>query len=112
MNKDVLAPNLKAHSLTALCLIHDSISVGQIEIADNIITDELLTSCSHASNRCKMYLMEKNKEDQEPEKIWKRKAVQEELVSAKKRKTELKVTAQNLVYSAHKELKKLRREQM
>ena len=26
VNKDVLAPNLKAVSLTALCLIHDTIS--------------------------------------------------------------------------------------
>ena len=58
VNKDILAPNLKALSLTALCLIHDSIPAGQIEIADCIITDELLTSCSHASNRYKMYLME------------------------------------------------------
>ena len=59
VNKDILAPNLKALILTALCLIHDSISAGQMEIADYIITDELLTSCSHASNRYKMYLMKK-----------------------------------------------------
>ena len=61
VNKDILAPNLKAFSLTALHLIHESLSGGQIEIADCIITDELLTSCSHASNRYKMYLMEKKK---------------------------------------------------
>ena len=66
--KEVLAPNLKAVSLTALCLIHDTISEGQIEIGDYIITNELLTSCSHASNRYRMYLMERQKEDQEPEK--------------------------------------------
>ena len=105
MNKDVLAPNLKALSLTALHLIHDSISAGQIEIADYIITDELLTSCSHASNRYKMYLMGKNKEDLEPEKIRKRKALQEELISTKKGKPELQVTAQKLVDSADKEVK-------
>ena len=34
-----------------------------------------------------MYLMERQKEDQEPEKIRKRKALQEELIAAKKRKT-------------------------
>ena len=61
VNKDILALNIIALSLTALCLIHDSISAGQIEIADCIITDELLTSCSHASNRYKMYLMENTK---------------------------------------------------
>ena len=59
VNKDILAPNLKAVSLTALHLIHDMISEGQIEIGDYIITDELLTSCSHASNRYGMYLMER-----------------------------------------------------
>ena len=47
-----------------------------------------------------MYLMERQKEDQEPEKIRKRKALQEELIAAKKRKTELQATAQKLVDSA------------
>ena len=100
VNKEVLAPNLKAVSLTALHLIHDTISEGQIGIGDYIITDELLTSCSHSSNRYRMYLMERQKEDQEPEKIRKRKALQEELIPAKKRKTELQATAQKLVDSA------------
>ena len=100
VNKEVLAPNLKAVSLTALHLIHDTISEGQIEIGDYIITDELLTSCSHASNRYRTYLMERQKEDQEPEKIRKRKALQEELIAAKKRKTELQATEQKLVDSA------------
>ena len=71
-----------------------------INIADYTITDELRKSCSHASNRYKMYLMEKQTEDQEPKKVRKRKALQDELVSAKKRKTELQVTAQELVESA------------
>ena len=99
VNKEVLALNLKAVSLTALCLIHDTIS-GQIEMGDYIITDELLTSCSHASKRYRMYLIERQKEDQESEKIRKRKALQEELIAAKKRKTELQATAQKLVDSA------------
>ena len=45
VNTDVLAPNLKEVSLTALCLIHDTISEGHIEIGAYTITDELLTSC-------------------------------------------------------------------
>ena len=100
VNKDVLAPNLKSVNLTALCLIHDTISEGQIEIDDYIITDELLTSCSDASNRYRMYVMERQKEDQEPDKNRKRKALQEELIAAKKRKTEVQATAQKLVDSA------------
>ena len=38
VNKDVLAPNFEVLNLTALCLIHDSVSAGQIGIADYIIT--------------------------------------------------------------------------
>ena len=108
VNKDVLAPNLKAVSLTALHLIHDSISEGQIEIGDYIITDKLLTSCSHATNRYRMYLMER-REDQEPEKIRKRKALQEELIATKKRKTELQATAQKWLIQLTKKLKKLKK---
>ena len=52
-----------------------------------------------------MYLMEKQTEDQEPEKVRKRKALQDDLVSAKKRKTEPQVTAQKLVDSADKKAK-------
>ena len=48
--------------------------------------------------------MSDGKKDQEPEKSGKVKA-QEELISAKKRKTELQVTAQKLVDSADKKAK-------
>ena len=43
-----------------------------------------------------MYLMDKDKEGQEPEKAKKRKALQEELTAAKKRKNELELTGQKL----------------
>ena len=105
VNKDILAPNLKTLSLTSIHLIHDTISTKEINIADYIITDELRKSCSHASNRYKMYMMERQTKDQEPEKVRKRKALQDDLVSAKKRKTELQVTAQKLVHSADEKAK-------
>ena len=52
-----------------------------------------------------MYLMDKDKEAQEPENARKRKTLQEELMGAKKRKKELEVTAQNLAESADKKAK-------
>ena len=52
-----------------------------------------------------MYMMERQTKDQEPEKVRKRKALQDDLVSAKKRKTELQVTAQKLVHSADEKAK-------
>ena len=52
-----------------------------------------------------MYMMERQTKDQKPEKVRKRKALQDDLVSAKKRKTELQVTAQKLVHSADEKAK-------
>ena len=102
VNKETLAPKLKENSLKAICLVQDIVSAKQIEIAQFVITDELLTSCSHANNRYKMYLMDKVIEAKEPEKARKRKPLQEELTAAKKGKKELDVTAQKLAESADK----------
>ena len=52
-----------------------------------------------------MYLMDKDKEAQEPDRARKRKALQEELTAAKKRKKELEVTAQKLAESGDKKAK-------
>ena len=108
VNKDILAPNLKALSLTALCLIHDSISAGQIEITDYIITDELLTSFSHESNRYKMYLIEKTKirnlKNKEKESSSRRVDFQQ------RKEKQLQVTAQKLVDSADKKAKEAEKE--
>ena len=51
INKEVLTPNLKKVSLTAMHLIHDTISTQQVEVANFDITEELFKSCSPASNR-------------------------------------------------------------
>ena len=61
--------------------------------------------CRYANNRYKMYLMDKDKGAQEPEKTRKRKAPQEGLTAANKRKKELEVTAQKLEESAEKKAK-------
>ena len=59
-----------------------------------------------------MYLIERQKEYQEAEKIRKRKALQEELIAAKKRKTELKATTQKLVHSADMKAKEAEKRKM
>ena len=82
VNKEVLAPNLKEVSLTAIRLIHDSMLAQQTKVADFVITEDLLKSCSHASNKYKMHLMDQSKQAQETEKNRKRKALQEELTAA------------------------------
>ena len=68
VNKEVLAPNLKEVSLTAIRLIHDLMLAQQTKVADFVITEDLLKSCSHASKKCKMHLMDQSKQAQEIEK--------------------------------------------
>ena len=110
VNKEALAQNLKEDSLEAICLVHDTISAKEIEIVEFVITDELLTSSSHANNRFKMYLMDKDKEAQVHEKARKRKALQERLTATKKRKKELEVTEQKSAESADKKAKEAEKE--
>ena len=57
----VLTPNIKEISLTAIRLAHSSMLEEKMQVADSVF-NELLSSCSHASNRYRMYLMDKNTE--------------------------------------------------
>ena len=64
-------------SLRALRLIHSSLSVKKIKVADFQISEELLSSCNHASNRYRMFLMEKKIEKEHAvrgknERLWRK----------------------------------------
>ena len=59
VNKEVLAPNMQEESLQAIRLIHSSMLVQKISVADFVIPEKLLSSCNHASNRYRIYLLEK-----------------------------------------------------
>ena len=84
----------------------------KIEIAEFVITDELITCCSHANNRHKMYLIDKENKAQESENARKNKALQKSLLQQRMGKRKLKVTAQKLAESAARKTKNLRRKQM
>ena len=84
VNKEVLAPNLQETSLVAMRLVHSS-----CKVRDFVVNDALLSSCAHARNRYQMYLMERKAEQERTEKGQKRKALMEELTSAKKAKEDL-----------------------
>ena len=105
VNKEVLAPNMQEVSLQAIRLIHSSMLAQETSVADFVISEELLSSCNHASNRYKMYLMDKQREKEDNEKGRKRKALQDELVVAKKKKLELESVAKRLFDNADKRLK-------
>ena len=104
VNKEALVPDHKEDIIKAVHLVHNAISAEEIEIAE-FVTTELLTSCSHVNKRYKIYLMDKDKEAQEPEKARKRKALYEALTAAMKRKKELEVKVQMLPESADKKAK-------
>ena len=104
VNKEVLTPNLQEISLQAIRLVHSSVLAQNIKVADFVITEALLSSCSHASNRYNNDLMEK-KEKEKTEKGRKRKALEEDLIAAKKEKMELERVSKKLLDTADKKAK-------
>ena len=105
VNKEVLAPNLQETSLVAMRLVHSSMQAAKCKVADFVVNDALLSSCAHARNRYQMYLMERKAEQERTEKGQKRKALMEELTSAKKAKEDLEKVSKKLVNTAHKKAK-------
>ena len=70
-----------------------------------VVNDALLSSCAHARNRYQMYLMERKAEQERTEKGQKRKALMEELTSAKQAKEDLEKVSKKLVNTADKKAK-------
>ena len=105
VNKEVLAPNMQEMNLKAIRLVHSSVASLKIKTSDFIVTDKLLKSCSHASNKYKMYLMEKKAEKEKTDMGQKRKALQDELMAAKKKKMEFESVASWLLDTANKKAK-------
>ena len=86
--------------MQAIRLVHSSVLAQNIKVADFVITEALLSSCSHASNRYNMYLIEKKEEKEKTEKGRKRKALEEDLIAAKKEKLELERVSKKLLDTA------------
>ena len=105
VNKEVLTPNLQEVSLQAIRLVHSSVLAQNIKVADFVITEALLSSCSHASNSYNMYFMEKKEEKEKTEKGRKRKALKEDLIAVKKEKLELERVSKKLLDTADKKAK-------
>ena len=89
-------------------LVHSSMQAAKCKVADFVVNDALLSSCAHARNRYQMYLMERKAEQERTEKGQRRKALMEELTSAKKAKEDLEKVSKKLVDTADKKQKKLK----
>ena len=105
VNKEVLAPTMQEMNLKAIRLVYSSVASLKIKTSDFTVTDKLLKSCSHASNKYKMYLMEKKAEKEKTDMGQKRKALQDELMAAKRKKTELESVASWLLDTANNKAK-------
>ena len=78
---------------------------AKCKVGDLVVNDALLSSCAHARNRYQMYLMQRKAEQERTEKGQKRKALMEELTSAKKAKEDLEKVSKKLVNTADKKAK-------
>ena len=105
VNKEVLTPNLQETSLVAIRLVHSSMLAAKCKIADFVVSDALLKSCAHAYNRYNMYRMDKKAEQERTEKGRKRKALMEDLTSARKAKEDLVKVSKKLVDTADRKAK-------
>ena len=85
--------------------------VNNMNDDDFVINEDLLSSCSHASSRHNIYLMEKKTDKDQTEKARKRKALQVELL-AKKKKKELQKVAEQMVIELTRKQRKLRKEKI
>ena len=112
VNKEVLNPNLQEMSLRAIALIYSSLSTEKNKLAEFHISEALLFSCNHASNRYRMHMIEKKTEKEDKVKGKKRRALEEELGSVKKKKRELESVAQRLIDTADRKLKRLKNRKM
>ena len=105
VNKEVLNPNLQEMSLRTIRLIYSSLSTEKTKLTEFHISEELLFSCNHASNRNKMHMIDKKTEKEDKVKGKKRRALEEEQGSVKKKKGELESIAQRLIDTADKKAK-------
>ena len=102
VNKDLLAPNLKTQSLVSQRVIHDTIALSGLPVADFEISPGLLKSCSHGHARYTAFLEEEKKEKEKQRQHHKRAAEETELCNAQKKLKTLELTLESVNKDADK----------
>ena len=95
-NKSLLVENLSAKSLISQRTVYDHMNFHNLTPENVIINPALRKSVRNARNEYEKYLEEKRKEKLHSEKDLKRKAIQEEIVGVKRKKTILEKTVVDL----------------
>ena len=96
VNKSLLVEPLSAKSLISQRIVYDHMNFHNLTPENFIINPTLCKSVRNARNEDEKYLEEKRKEKLHSEKDLKRKAIQEEIVAVKIKKTILEKTAVDL----------------
>ena len=96
VNKSLLVENLSAKSLISQRIVYDHMNFHNLTPENFIINPALRKSVRNARNEYEKYLEEKRKEKLHSEKDLKRKAIQEEIVAVKRKKTILEKTVVDL----------------
>ena len=98
-------PKSSRNEFESIRLIYSSLSIEKTKLAEFHISEVLLFSCNHVSNRYKMHMIEKKTVKEDKVKGKKRRALEEELGLGKKKKRELESIAQRLIDTADKKAK-------
>ena len=96
VNKSLLVENLSAKSLISQRIVYDHMNFHNLTPENFIINPALCKSVRNARNEDEKFLEEKRKEKLHSEKDLKRKAIQEEIVAVKRKKTILEKTVVDL----------------
>ena len=102
VNKDTLNYNLESSTLEALRMVYDELIAQGNDITSFEITKELLLSCKLASKRYRDDLEKKKENDDQTETSKKRKLLNDELLTVKKRKLDEEVLVKKLSHDSDK----------
>ena len=96
INKEVLVENLQQESLVSQRIVYDQLRSYDVKIHEIPITRQMILSCKAAHSKYIRSLEDKQKESADDEKSKKRKLKQEEVMSVKRRKTDVENAVKSL----------------
>ena len=96
VNKDVLCVNMEKRSLKARRMVYDHMIASKVSVVDFVIKKELLQSCKASHSKYVACLKEKKDDEAAQSVSKKRKLLQEEACSVKRKKMELETIVTSL----------------
>ena len=98
-NKDIMGTNMQHETLVSYRLVYDGLQHLDVPVTD-CVNPEMLNHCKHAHSRYKLHLDDQKKAAAETTRATKRKAVQDDLDTERKKKTSLEKCVSNLEQEA------------